>query len=295
MPGTRTFNQEEATSQSYYDSEDAFNFYKHVWGGHHIHIGIYDGVAGSGIERIVKASDQSLDRVFSKMEQNASSPWNSETQVMDMGSAYGGSARVCAKKYGCPVTCIDISAKENARNREMTKEQGLEHLVQCPGDLSYCDTGVDAESCDFVYSMDSFLHAGSMREKAVEEAARVLKPGAIFAFTDIMQTGTGTKEQLQPVYDRLHLVDMGSPQKYREWCATYNLEFVEFDDQSHQLKEHYGEVCNTLAGKREELHGKISDEFMKTMIHGLEEWVKTTTVSSDLMAWGVMTFRKKAE
>lgn len=289
------FGEEETKSQSYYDSEDAFNFYRHVWGGNHIHIGIYEGVEASGIERIVQASDQSLERVFSKMKENAAHQLDSTMQVMDMGSAYGGSARVCALKYGCQVTCIDISSRENERNREMSKEQGLEHLINIPGDLSFCDTRVKSASVDFVYSMDSFLHAGSLREKAVEEAARVLKPGAIFAFTDIMQTSTASSDQLQPVYDRLQLVNMSSPVQYREWCSRYNLEFIEFDDQSHQMQEHYTQVMKTLVAKREELDGKISKEFMNKMICGLEAWVETTTVSSDLMAWGVLTFKKKAD
>jgi sarcosine/dimethylglycine N-methyltransferase len=289
-----TFEQEESASQEYYDSEDAFAFYKHVWGGHHIHVGIYDGVTTTGIDRIVEASDKSLERVISKMAFSAQ-PLNSETQVMDMGSAYGGSARACAREYGCRVTCIDISSKENARNREMSKEQGMEKLIHIPGDLSFCDTGMESKSYDLVFSMDSFLHAGSLREKAVEEAARVLKPGGIFSFTDIMKADTATDDQVKPVYDRLKLVDMGCPSKYREWCERYNLVFLEYDDLTPQLNHHYGQVKENLVNIRQDLQGKISDAFMDKMISGLETWVETTQPQAStlsFMSWGVMTFKK---
>jgi sarcosine/dimethylglycine N-methyltransferase len=288
-----SFEEEENTSQLYYDSDDAFNFYRHVWGGAHIHIGMYDGVNSTGIERIIEASEQSLERVFAKIEENSTYLLSGVSQVMDMGSAYGGSARTCARKYGCQVTCIDISSRENARNRELSKKEELEHLIRIPGDLSYCDTGMESESFDVVYSMDSFLHAGCLREKVVEEAARVLKPGALFVFTDIMQTDTASVDQLQPVYDRLQLVDMGSLRQYREWGSRYNLQFVSFDDQSQQLAEHYCEVMKNLEGMREALSGKVSEEFVKKMAQGLEAWVETTQEGSDLMAWGVLTFKKK--
>lgn len=33
--------EEDLRAQEYYDSEDAFNFYKEVWGGENIHVGLY--------------------------------------------------------------------------------------------------------------------------------------------------------------------------------------------------------------------------------------------------------------
>lgn len=52
-----------------------------------------------------------------------------KTRVLDVGAGYGGSARCLARSRGCPVTCLNLSAVQNERNRRLTAEQGLENLV----------------------------------------------------------------------------------------------------------------------------------------------------------------------
>ena len=109
---------------------------------------------------------------------------------MDFGSAYGGACIYVASKYGCKVTGVDISLRENARARELAQQQDLSHLIQIK-DKSFCDTDEADGLYDVVISEDSLLHAGNLREKAVEEAARLLKPGGRFVFTDLLQVGMG--------------------------------------------------------------------------------------------------------
>ena len=74
----------------------------------------------------------------------------------------------------------------------------------------------------------------------MEEASRVLKPGGLLVFTDIMQTDTVDPSVLAPVYKRLSLEDMGSPQKYIQWGVSYGLKFTGYVDHSEQLANHYG-------------------------------------------------------
>jgi sarcosine/dimethylglycine N-methyltransferase len=124
-----TLAAEDARAQAYYDSDDAYHFYKEVWGGHHIHVGLYNGVDGDifsedgagdgdgdGDEgRIHAASQRSLERLF------ALRPPTEGSRVMDMGAAYGGTARFCATTYRpALVSCVELSAKENARYRHVT-------------------------------------------------------------------------------------------------------------------------------------------------------------------------------
>ena len=83
-----------------------------------------------------------------------------------------------------------ISEKENAICRKRNKEEGLEHLVSCPGELSCFDTGLEANSYDLVTSQDALMHCGNERYRAIKEAARILKPGGFMSFTDPMQSNT---------------------------------------------------------------------------------------------------------
>lgn len=186
-------------------------------------------------------------------------------KVIDMGSAYGGLARYIASTYGAFVSCVDLSAKENARNREMTKQAGLEHVVSCPGERSFTATGEADESFDLVVSEDSFLHAGQYRRESIVEAARVLKVGGHLVFTDVMQSDTCNEGQMASVYQRIHLDDMGSPGKYKQWAKEAGLELVEFEDLTENIAKHYGTVKEVLQAKSASgaLKGKVSDEYVQ--------------------------------
>lgn len=81
----------------------------------------------------------------------------------------------------------------------MTTEEGMLDLIEINGERSYTDTKEDDSCMDLVVSQDSFLHAGARREDAIKEAARILKPGGLFVFTDIMQTDGCDPVDLQEV------------------------------------------------------------------------------------------------
>lgn len=275
----------------YYDTEDAFNFYMHLWGGQNIHVGIYPQ-ASDGPDtpaKILKASDASLDKL---LELAAPALSSSHAKCVDMGSCYGGCAREIARRFGAEVLCADLSTKSNEVNRQRTMECGLEHLVKCPKDLSFTNTEAEAETYDCVVSQDSFLHAGSARRDVMKEAARVLKPGGLMVFTDIMQTDGVDTRKLDGVYKRLALEDMGSPAKYIQWGAEHGLRFKSYADMTEQLVNHYGTVRTVLEQNHREgtLKGKVSDAYVLNMLEGLQHWVSHG--ASRNICWGYVVFEK---
>ena len=86
----------ETIAETYYDSDDADNFYEKVWGGEDIHIGIYDDPKIS----IHDASHKTVALMASQLR-----GVGNNTRVIDLGAGYGGSARYLAKTFGCKVTC----------------------------------------------------------------------------------------------------------------------------------------------------------------------------------------------
>jgi choline kinase/ubiquinone/menaquinone biosynthesis C-methylase UbiE len=279
--------EEDLRAQAYYDSDDAFNFYYHVWGGECIHVGLYEPTPSPKTEVVLDASLKSLERLFS-----IRAPQQGAT-IMDMGSAYGGNARYAARTFSARVSCVDLSAKENRVNEQRTKDAGLEGQVWINGERSFTQTGEPDESFDLVTSQDSFLHAGQYRAQAIAEAARVLKPGGYLVFTDIMQSETCNLEQMGPVFRRIHLDDMGSVSKYKRWGEDAGLTFEEFEDHTDQLPRHYGTVRAILSNIHSSgtLTGKVSAEFVDKMVSGLASWVEQA--GNNNLAWGYVVFRKE--
>jgi sarcosine/dimethylglycine N-methyltransferase len=270
------------TAQDYYNSDDADNFYYHVWGGEDIHIGIYENAG----EDIAVASQRTVDALASRYQAGP----GEHTHIIDIGAGYGGSARWLAKKYGCLVTCLNLSETQNARNRAMSAEQNLDDRIAVV-DGSFEDIPATDEFFDLAWSQDAILHSGQ-REIVLAEIDRVLKPGGEFIFTDPMQADNCPEGVLQPVLDRIHLDSLGSFAFYRQQANRLGWEELGVFDLTPQLITHYSRVRDELTRQRNRLAGRVSDQYMSNMIQGLGHWINAG--ENGYLAWGILHFRKPA-
>ena len=270
------------TAQEYYDSNDADNFYYHVWGGEDIHIGIYE----KPDEDIARASQRTVDAMASRYQTSL----DVNTHIIDIGAGYGGSARWLAKKFGCLVTCLNLSKAQNARNRSMSAEQKLDDRIVVV-DGSFEDIPTTGEFFDLAWSQDAILHSGH-RERVLEEVDRVLKPGGEFIFTDPMQADNCPDGVLQPVLDRIHLDSLGSFAFYRQQADRLGWEELGVFDLTPQLITHYTRVKEELTRQRNRLAGKVSDKYMFNMLEGLGHWIDAG--EKGYLSWGLLHFRKPA-
>lgn len=267
------------TARDYYNSEDADNFYFHIWGGEDIHIGLYRNED----ESIAAASRRTVEHMAEKIE-----GLGADTRVLDLGSGYGGAARYLAATYGCRVTALNLSETENERNREMNRQAGLDgHIDVVDGNFE--EVPAEDASYDVVWSQDAILHS-PRRDVVIREVARVLKPGGQLVFTDPMQADDCPEGVLQPVLDRIHLASLGSFGFYRDAARKNGLTEVEIEDLTHQLVNHYSRVRSELKNQRENLAGKVSDAYIDRMLAGLQHWVDAG--KAGYLAWGIMRFRK---
>jgi sarcosine/dimethylglycine N-methyltransferase len=267
-----------ALVRDYYDSPDADDFYRTIWGGEDIHIGLYDVSAD-----IATASRRAVERMASKAGKL------SGKRVLDLGSGYGGAARVLAGEHGARVWCLNLSAVENERNRDLTRKAGLTKRLEVI-DGSFDDAPFDDGSFDVVWSQDAILHAPD-RRLVLDEVARVLKPGGDFIFTDPMQADDLVDTRpLQPIYDRIHLPDLASFAFYRKELAARGLKEVSFEVLTGHLRTHYDRIADELEARRDELDA--GDAFVDRMLAGLGHWV--SGADAGLLAWGIMHFRKAA-
>ncbi|WP_233205091.1 methyltransferase domain-containing protein [Alkalicaulis satelles] len=268
------------TAEAYYDSHDADSFYAIIWGGEDIHVGLYEHPD----EPIATASRRTVAHMASRL-----SGLTPGARVLDLGAGYGGAARYLAREHGAQVTCLNLSEVENARNRTLTREQGLEDRITVDHgafeDLAYPDA-----SFDIVWSQDAFLHSAD-RKRVLAGAARVVRPGGELIFTDPMQADTvADPAALKPVYERIHLSSLGSFAFYRAQLQALGLEDAGSQDMTGQLRNHYARVRAELLDRRDALKGEVSDAYVARMLEGLAHWVNAA--DQGLLAWGVIHYRK---
>ncbi|MCB0395208.1 MAG: methyltransferase domain-containing protein [Flavobacteriales bacterium] len=270
------------TTKAYYDSNDADEFYHRVWGGEDIHVGIYE----LPDERIFQASQRTVQQMISMLRYI-----DENTDVLDIGSGYGGAARYLSSRFKCTVTCLNLSEKENERNRKKNKEVGLGAFIDVhQGNFEYIP--FPDNSFNVVWSEDAILHSDN-KAKVFHEVSRVLKTGGQFIFTDPMQSDDCPADVLKPVLDRIHLKELGSVKLYRALASANGLEEVRIMEMPEQLVNHYSSVKRELQGKKEELKDYVSDDYITRMLAGLDHWIDGG--KKGYLNWGILQFKKSGK
>ena len=265
-------------AQDYYNSTPADEFYFKIWGGEHIHVGIYN----HSKESIKDASPRIVHLMASKLKLNF------DTKLLDLGSGYGGAARYLTKKYGCQVTCLNLSETQNERNESLNKKNRLDHLITVM-EGNFEDIPFSDNSFDVVWSQDAIVHSGN-REQVLSEVDRVLMETGDFIFTDLMQTYDCPKSVLKPVLERIHLDSLGSFGFYVEQARKLDVKEIRVQDLSEHLTTHYQRVMEETIDRYDEMVETCGKEYIDKMIQGLKHWVEAG--ENEYLSWGIIHMDK---
>jgi SAM-dependent methyltransferase len=109
--------------------------------------------------------------------------------VLDVGSGIGGPARYFARRFGCRVSGIDLTAEFCDVARVLTRAVGLADRVAFEQGNALAMPFADA-SFDGAYSMNVSMNIAD-KAGLYREIRRVLKPGAWFVLAEIAQGPAG--------------------------------------------------------------------------------------------------------
>lgn len=274
------YNESELVARAAYDGEDAGAFYSQIWGGDDIHLGLYE----TPDEPIADASHRTMEHMVSKIQQD------SIDYAVDFGSGYCGAARYLQAELNTQILAVNLSGEQNRRAEQLNQLAGTAEKITVV-DASYNNVPAEDDTADLVWSQDAFLHA-ERRDLPMAEAARILKPGGEFLFTDPMAADGVTASELSGVLERLNLSSLASPAEYKQLAAAAGLELVEFDDLSSMLPQHYGRVLEETQANTEQLLQTASQTYLDAMMEGLQHWVDAG--NRGLLSWGIFHFRKTA-
>ncbi len=170
-------------------------------------------------------------------------------QVLDLGCGLGGPARYVADATGAFVTGIDLTEEFVETGRELTKWTGLSDRVNLLQG-SVLELPLDADTMDAAY----MIHVGmNIADKAgiAQEAARVLKPGGIFAIYDVMQVGEGEMDYPTPWAASSDQSALAPPETYKAALESAGFELTDRIDRTAFAEQFFADLAaaqNTANG-----------------------------------------------
>ena len=116
--------------------------------------------------------------------------------ILDIGSGLGGPARYFARRFGCRVSGIDLTAEFCDVARHLTSLLALQERVSIEqGDALALP--FDEAAFDGAYSMNVSMNIADKRG-LYREVHRVLKPGAWLALSEVVQESDGEPDYPTP-------------------------------------------------------------------------------------------------
>lgn len=226
------FDAEKAGA--YYSDTDVAEFYRQCWGGADIHIGLYS----SGAETVANASAAMTRHLLER------AGIGNGQRVIDIACGFGGTLRTLAR-LGCQVKGIDVAENSVAHTRKANEEAGLADLIDVAlGDFHCIESAPDV--WDAVICQEAIIHSND-RPQVFAEAYRVLRPGGVFAFSDIVTGEAADISMVEAAFARLGARAGATVSDYRAMAGAAGFEISHVEERLEDVRIHYDKLAEQLA------------------------------------------------
>jgi sarcosine/dimethylglycine N-methyltransferase len=140
-----------------------------------------------------------------------------------------------------------------------------------------------------MWSQESLLHAPD-RGRVLREAARLLVPGGLLIFTDILQTGPMLPDEARLIYERVKVNSLETFASYQALLESAGLLITEVADLSQYVAGSYQDHVGSLHHHRAALVEAISPAEVDYTIAAMERWVQAAQEGK--LGWGMFVARK---
>lgn len=218
----------------YYDDTNVSDFYERCWGGEDIHIGLY----ATG-EETVRDASAAMTRHL--LEVAGIEPG---MQVLDIACGFGGTLRTLARS-GCRAKGIDISANCVERALNANEEAGLENRIEAAvGDFHDIESPPDAWHA--VICQEAIIHSPD-RPAVFAEVHRVLRPGGVFAFSDILTGEDADLATVEAAFSRIGSRAGATVSDYRSMAEDAGFAVFHVEERADDIRTHYDKLAEQLA------------------------------------------------
>jgi len=109
---------------------------------------------------------------------------------IDLCCCIGGGMRFLVRSRNvASMVGVDATEAVVERGRALTREEGLDDRVRFVL-ADACESGLPSAGADFVWSEDAWCYVAD-KPKLIAEAARLVRPGGVIAFTDWVEGSAG--------------------------------------------------------------------------------------------------------
>ena len=157
---------------------------------------------------------------------------------VDLGSGSGGAAvrNLTLCKTVAKASCVNLCDEQNATALKSATDAGVGDRFEVVT-TTYDETPFAADTFDFAFSQDAYVHSFS-KVKSYTEALRVVKPGGAFIFCDLMAgVGEGVTEEQYQTFAQTNMVnDFLNPADNVKACEAAGWTEVKYIDMTADIK-----------------------------------------------------------
>ncbi|MTB52917.1 class I SAM-dependent methyltransferase [Lewinella sp. W8] len=259
--------------------EKSKQFYRNLWGGDDLHVGIYRPAKLSPTEAGRKTTDKML-KLLPRLKR--------ASKVLIIQSGFGTAARYIATKGKCKVECLNDDEVQNAFNEQQIAEEGLEKMVKVTlGDIDYMPYAPD--TFDVVIAQDSF--SITSKKRAMFRAIhRVVKPEGRLIFSALMRAENGCDASAEQLIEQLPVEELISEEDYQNDARRGFFQHVYSLDLSDNLPIHFEKLLGTLESERETFVEQISKKFVHQRVKAYQGFGELA--DRGCLKWGILMFQK---
>lgn len=216
-----------------------------------------DPIALSEIDSMHYMGNSAIEDAVKTMKLDSSS-----SRVLDIGSGFGGPARVLSASSNCTATALELQPDIHQMAEYLTKKCNLDNLVKHKvGDILSLDLdklGGGLSSFDGVISFLVFLHITD-KEPLLERCANMLKPGGNLFVEDFYCVSPFSVAEAESLSEDVFAKELPTREEYISHLEASGFHNIQFIDKSSEWTNYVTERLGNFIANRhnfEEVHGE---------------------------------------